>query len=57
MNNSPTKDSEVLLLSSLQHSAGELVLMQLINPLNTKRRLLYLKTQFEPRSKLCSSRL
>ena len=29
----------------------------LINPLNTKRRLLYLKTQFVPRSKHFSSRL
>jgi hypothetical protein len=28
-----------------------------INPLNTKRRLLYLKTQFVPRSKHYSSRL
>ena len=28
-----------------------------INPLNTKRRLLYLKTQFVPRSKHFSSRL
>ena len=28
----------------------------LINPLNTKRRLLYLKTQFVPRSKHFSSR-
>ena len=28
-----------------------------INPLNTKRRLLYLKTQFVPRSKQFSSRL
>ena len=28
-----------------------------INPLNTKRRLLYLKTQFVPRSKNFSSRL
>ena len=27
------------------------------NPLNTKRRLLYLKTQFVPRSKHFSSRL
>jgi hypothetical protein len=27
-----------------------------INPLNTKRRLLYLKTQFVPRSKYFSSR-
>jgi hypothetical protein len=35
-------------------------LMQLriiINPLNTKRSLLYLKTQFVPRSKHFSSRL
>ena len=29
----------------------------LINPLKTKRRLLYLKTQFVPRSKRFSSRL
>ena len=29
----------------------------LINPLNTKRRLLYLKTQFVPRSKHFSSQL
>ena len=29
----------------------------IINPLNTKRRLLYLKTQFAPRSKHISSRL
>ena len=29
----------------------------MINPLNTKRRLLYLKTQFVPRSKHFSSRL
>ena len=29
----------------------------LINPLNTKRRLLYLKTQFVPRSKHVSSLL
>ena len=29
----------------------------LVNPLNTKRRLLYLKTQFVPRSKHFSSRL
>jgi hypothetical protein len=28
-----------------------------INPLNTKRKLLYLKTQFVPRSKHFSSRL
>ena len=28
-----------------------------INPLNTKRRLLYLKAQFVPRSKQFSSRL
>ena len=28
-----------------------------VNPLNTKRRLLYLKTQFVPRSKHFSSRL
>ena len=28
-----------------------------INPLNTKRRLFYLKTQFVPRSKHFSSRL
>ena len=28
-----------------------------LNPLNTKRRLLYLKTQFVPRSKHFSSRL
>ena len=28
-----------------------------INPLNTKRRLLYLKTQFVPRSKHFSSQL
>ena len=31
--------------------------MSTINPLNTKRRLLYLKTQFLPRSKYFSSRL
>ena len=30
---------------------------QVSNPLNTKRRLLYLKTQFVPRSKHFSSRL
>ena len=29
----------------------------IINPLNMKRRLLYLKTQFVPRSKHISSRL
>ena len=33
------------------------VAAQHINPLNTKRRLLYLKTQFVPRSKHFSSRL
>jgi len=31
--------------------------MTIINPLNTKRRLLYLKTQSVPRSKHFSSRL
>ena len=31
--------------------------IEYINPLNTKRRLLYLKTQFVPRSKHFSSRL
>ena len=30
---------------------------KVINPLNTKRRVLYLKTQFVPRSKHFSSRL
>ena len=34
-----------------------IVLSRWINPLNTKRRLLYLKTQFVPRSKHFSSRL
>ena len=33
------------------------VLKELIDPLKTKRRLLYLKTQFVPRSKHFSSRL
>ena len=33
------------------------VMHQQFNPLNTKRRLLYLKTQFLPRSKHFSSRL
>ena len=33
------------------------VVQNIINPLNTKRRLLYLKTQFVPRSKHFSSRL
>ena len=31
--------------------------LELFNPLNTKRRLIYSKTQFVPRSKHFSSRL
>ena len=33
------------------------ITQSMFNPLNTKRRLLYLKTQFVPRSKHFSSRL
>ena len=35
----------------------QVILLQLLNPLKTKRRLLYLKTHFVPRSKHFSSRL
>jgi hypothetical protein len=46
-------------VSILQHGICEVIIGMTfdINPLNTKRRLLYLKTQFVPRSKHFSSRL
>ena len=44
--------------SALTEPVGSTVVwVRKINPLKTKRRLLYLKTQFVPRSKHFSSRL
>ena len=40
-----------------QHYEAQHLLIYHLNPLNTKRRQLYLKTQFVPRSKYFSSRL
>jgi len=42
--------------NTLLHRQGH-KLKEHINPLNKKHRLLYLKTQFVPRSKHCSSRI
>ena len=42
---------------SAEYHRAEFRVFQIDNPLNTKRRLLYLKTQFVPRSKHFSSRL
>ena len=53
-NNRQTK-KKVLHIGISQHT--RYVLQHVINPLNTKRRPLYLKTQFVPRSKHFSSRL
>ena len=44
-------------LASLQLVHSKYQKFHIFNPLNTKRRLLYLKTQFVPRSKHFSSRL
>ena len=46
-----------LYTEQLSYLFPSLNITTLIKPLNTKRRLLYLKTQFVPRSKQFSSRL
>ena len=62
---SGTWNSKLYLCLSIDMSGGDFagvccvssICVAIFNPLNTKRRLLYLKTQFVPRSKHFSSRL
>ena len=51
----PTRSTNGIFL--VLSTAESKTLMNAINPLKPKRKLLYLKTQFEPRSKHFSPRL